>query len=180
MLSSSQYIYSNTWHNNSHGTVPISIMAKLHENSNSLNSYGSGGYKQSYTLTCLSTQAIVHGHSGMQTHAQTYTRYSAKWKLNSLKKQCIYHIRICCDNSFPPGEHVYVCELDQHWFRQWLLAYSAASHYLNPCSLIVMWTPKNERTSVTFKSKYRTFNPRKCIWICRLRNGGYFVQGKMS
>ena len=31
-----------------------------------------------------------------------------------------------------------------------------------------------------FQSKYKTFHSRKCIWKCRLRNGGHFVQGKMS
>ena len=27
------------------------------------------------------------------------------------------------------------------------------------------------------KSKYKHFYSQKCIWICRLRNGGHFVQG---
>ena len=38
---------------------------------------------------------------------------------------------------------------------------------------------EKEQTSVKFKSKYKKFNPRKCIWKCRLRNGGHFVQGEM-
>ena len=28
-----------------------------------------------------------------------------------------------------------------------------------------------------FKSKYKTFHSRKCIWKYRLQNGGHFVQG---
>ena len=29
--------------------------------------------------------------------------------------------------------HILVSESDQHWFRWWLIAYSAPSHYLNQC-----------------------------------------------
>ena len=35
-----------------------------------------------------------------------------------------------------------------------------------------------EQTSVKLQSKYKTFYSRKCIWKCRLQNGGYVVQGK--
>ena len=35
----------------------------------------------------------------------------------------------------------------------------------------------NEQTSVKYLSKYKTFHSRKCIWKCRLWNGGYFAQG---
>ena len=28
-----------------------------------------------------------------------------------------------------------------------------------------------------FNSKYKTFDSRKCVWKCRLRNGGHFVHG---
>ena len=31
-----------------------------------------------------------------------------------------------------------------------------------------------------FKSQYKIFHLRKCIWKCRLRNGGHFVPGDMS
>ena len=34
-----------------------------------------------------------------------------------------------------------------------------------------------EQTSVKFESKCKTFHSRKCIWKCRLRNGGHFVRG---
>ena len=39
--------------------------------------------------------------------------------------------------------HVCVKELGHHWFRWWLVAYSAPSHYLNQCWLIVNRTPGN-------------------------------------
>ena len=37
-----------------------------------------------------------------------------------------------------------------------------------------------EQTSVKFESKRKTFRSGKCIWKCRLWNGGHFVQGEMS
>ena len=40
--------------------------------------------------------------------------------------------------------HIYVIELDYHWFMQWLVAYSAPSHYLNQWWLIVNWTLRNK------------------------------------
>ena len=43
---------------------------------------------------------------------------------------------------------------------------------LNYCQLA-----SREQTSVKFESKYKIFHTRKCIWKCRPRNGGHFVQG---
>ena len=36
----------------------------------------------------------------------------------------------------------YICvsEYGQHWFRWWLAAYSAPSHHLNQCNVIINWT----------------------------------------
>ena len=39
--------------------------------------------------------------------------------------------------------HICVVELSHHWFRWWLVAYSAPSHYLNQCWNIVNWTSRN-------------------------------------
>ena len=52
---------------------------------------------------------------------------------------------ICCWLTHRPlVPHICVSESDQHWFRQWLVAYSAPSHYLNQCQVIVNRTLKNE------------------------------------
>ena len=40
--------------------------------------------------------------------------------------------------------HICVVELGHHWFRQWLVACSALSHYLNQCWNIVNWTFRNK------------------------------------
>ena len=37
-----------------------------------------------------------------------------------------------------------------------------------------------EQTSVNFKSKWKTFHSRKCLWNYCLRKGNHFVQGKIS
>ena len=39
--------------------------------------------------------------------------------------------------------HICVTESGQHWFRQWFVAFSVPSHYLNQCSVIVNWTQRN-------------------------------------
>ena len=40
--------------------------------------------------------------------------------------------------------HICVVELGHHWFRQWLVACSVPSHYLNQCWNIVNWTVRNK------------------------------------
>ena len=37
-----------------------------------------------------------------------------------------------------------------------------------------------EHTSVKLQWKYKIVHSQKCIWKCRLRNGGHFVQGNMG
>ena len=40
--------------------------------------------------------------------------------------------------------HICVSELGQHWFRWWLVAWSAPSHYLNQCWVTVDWVLRNK------------------------------------
>ena len=40
--------------------------------------------------------------------------------------------------------HICISESDQHWFRQWLVAYSAPNHYLNQCWVFVNWSLRNK------------------------------------
>ena len=44
----------------------------------------------------------------------------------------------------PLVQHICVSQSGQHCFRLWLVAYSAPSHCLNQCSIIVNWTPRNK------------------------------------
>ena len=56
---------------------------------------------------------------------------------------CVVDFRLCLTH-FPLVTHIWVSESGQHWFRQWLVAYSAPSHYLNQCWFIVNWTFTNK------------------------------------
>ena len=55
----------------------------------------------------------------------------------------------------PIVPHICVSKLSKHWSRQWLVACSAQSHYLNQCWL-------NE-----IGIKIQNFNLWKCVWKCR-------------
>ena len=60
----------------------------------------------------------------------------------------VYNIYPCfvsrCLTHLPTMPHICVSESGQHWFRKWLVAYSAPSHYLNLCWFIVNWTLRNK------------------------------------
>ena len=47
-------------------------------------------------------------------------------------------------NTLRPSDPSMSQWTDQHWFRQWLVAWTAPSHYLNQCWNIVNWTPINK------------------------------------
>ena len=54
----------------------------------------------------------------------------------------------------PLAPHICVSELVEHWFREWLLSYSAPSHYLNLCWVIFNWTFRNKlRWNFDIKTK---------------------------
>ena len=96
--------------------------------------------------------------------------------------------------------HMCVAKLDQHWFREILVACSVPSHHLNQCWLIGKWTLRNElqwnlngntklfvhenayalypceQTSVKFESNINACF-KKYIWKYHLHNGGHFFFG---
>ena len=80
-------------------------------------------------------------------------------------------------DSFPLVLHICIGELGHHWFRQWCVACSAPSHYLNQCWLIVNWTP-GKKFSVKFESEFYHFLSRKFIRRCCLPNGGHLSKGR--
>ena len=69
--------------------------------------------------------------------------------------------------------HICVNILDHHWFRSWLVAWSAPSHYLNQCWDIVNWTLRNklqwhlnERHIFSFKKIHLKMSSGKCRPFC--------------
>ena len=53
--------------------------------------------------------------------------------------------------------HICVGGYGQHWFRQWLVAYSVPSHYLNQCWVIVNWTLKKKLQLNFYQNKKKSF-----------------------
>ena len=80
---------------------------------------------------------------------------------------------------FPLEPHICASESGQHWFRQWLVAYSAPSHYLKQCWVIVNWTLRN-KLQWNFNQNIKRFIHKKSIWKYCLRNGSHLVKGEMS
>ena len=89
---------------------------------------------------------------------------------NGLQTTESFHGYGCSFNSSPLVPHICVSELGQHWSA---LAYSAPSHYLNECWVIVNWTIGNKLQRF-FLSNHKTFHSRKCTCKYRLRNGRPF------
>ena len=71
----------------------------------------------------------------------------------------------------PLVPHICVGSLGHHWFRQWLVACSTPSHYVNQCWLIANWTPRNE-------FQWNHFHSKKCIRNCRLPKWRTFCPGR--
>ena len=71
--------------------------------------------------------------------------------------------------------HICISQLGHHGFRLRLVTWQAPSHYLNQCSIIVNWTLRNI-LQWKWMSNPNIFIKKKCIWKCRLQNGGHFVR----
>ena len=72
------------------------------------------------------------------------------------------------------GRVTHICvSINHHWFRYWLVAWSAPSHYLNQWLNIVNWTIINKFHWISFK--FKNSYSKKYIWKCCLQNGGQFV-----
>ena len=57
----------------------------------------------------------------------------------------------------PLVPHICIIESGQHWFRWWLVAYSAPSHYLNQYWVIVNWTLWNNLQWILLKIQNFSF-----------------------
>ena len=55
-----------------------------------------------------------------------------------------HYLNQCWLTHLPLVLHICVSKAGQHWFRYWLVAYSAPSHYLNQCWVFVNWTLRNK------------------------------------
>ena len=73
---------------------------------------------------------------------------------------CALYERFGSNNAtlthLPLVPHICISETGQHWFRWWLAAYSAPSHYLNQYWIIVNWTLRN-KLQWNFNKKTKLF-----------------------
>ena len=136
--------------------------------------------------------------SGIWRHCNSYKTCQSTASYTRMRKQmihwCIHKFK--CNIFIDCGEmvlithrgwmsHVIVRKLSHHWFRWWLVAYSAPNHYMNQCFHIVdprnkfqLWTPGTNFSEFLIKmQQFSTF--RKSIWSCSLQNGGHSISASM-
>ena len=64
--------------------------------------------------------------------------------IRSGKKLSLLSLKYIHLTHLPLVPHICVSESGQHWFRWWLVAYSAPSQYLNQCWIVVNCTIRNK------------------------------------
>ena len=62
----------------------------------------------------------------------------------NISPECVPKSLIDNEIITPQCRIICVSEWGQHWFRWWLVAYLAPSHYLNQCWVIVNWNLRNK------------------------------------
>ena len=127
-------------------------------------------------LSRVRHQAIIWSHAGLFLIGVLRTlslnlikiQYFRSWK-------CIWKYRLRIFSEGDELSHLFlepqICvkKSGQHWFRQWLVAYLAPSHYLNKCWFIVNWTPE--------KKFQWNLNRNFIIFFQGNYFGGHFFQG---
>ena len=102
-----------------------------------------------------------------------------KKKKNQWFSNLLIYLQHTCLTHLPLVPHICINKLGHHWFRQWLVACPAPSHYWNQCWLIVIWIPGNKfhwnltRNSTIFIQQ-NAFENVGC------QKGSHFVLGEMS
>ena len=124
----------------------------------------------SLLLDCISggcKQMSKHDHPvALQPWPSLLTKYILNYI--NLKYICISLTHL------PLVPHICVSESGQHWFSQWLVAYSAPNHDLNQCLVISNWTLRN-KFQCNFDTKL--FIQENAFEKVVCQNGGHFFQG---
>ena len=90
-----------------------------------------------------SNQQLLSYHWQRKWFGAEHTgQYLNHWWLELLTCTCVTRPGWVNSPSLVP--HICVGEVNQHWFRNWLVVYPAPSHHLNQCQLIVNWTLRNK------------------------------------
>ena len=80
----------------------------------------------------------IHGNSDRFPNKRLCNSAQVAVWLVGIFTICSKHYTVAQMNTL--YTHLGVNDPDHHWFRLWLVACSAPSHYLNKCWLIVKWT----------------------------------------
>ena len=111
-----------------------------------------------------------------QTRLELRIHNRKKYVYTRAPEKSVERILLKYLTHLPLVAHICVSESGQHWFRYWLVACSAPSHYLNQCWLIVNWTLWNNvqwnlnRYSIIFIQENAAENA-----VCQI--GGQFCPG---
>ena len=92
----------------------------------------------SWYLLCRINRSL----SSMREDFNDLCHLSVDW-LYIENVNCFYVLFFLFFNSLGPSAYMRQW-INHHWFRQWLVAWPAPSHYLNQCWNIVNWTPRNK------------------------------------
>ena len=114
-------------------------------------------WRRKMTAIYRERTALVWCDDNMRFGKRYPFRFSfEKWR----KDGSCHHLAPCSPlYQIPLTTHIHVCvsELGQHRFRQWLIAYSVASPYINQCWLIVNWTHRNKHRWNLNQQKHSSF-----------------------
>ena len=116
------------------------------------------------------------------SNPSSYTLVYLLWWSHKALPSDFWHPR--CPNYYlthlPLVPHKCVSESGQHWFRWWIVAFSAPSHYLNQCLVFVNWTRIRNTLQWNFNQNLYFFIQENAFENVGCQNGGHFVQGEMS
>ena len=102
---------------------------------------------------CLTNMTLHHQRRGHSTgHNISWTSFTFDKMIYSTHSD-YEHL-----NSLRPSDAYMRRSSNRHWSREWLVAWSAPSHHLNQCWIIVNWTLRNK------------------LWWNRNRNSNIFIQ----
>ena len=110
----------------------------------------------------------MHPFTKMLNEIQHISLWASLFKIINLQLLIISVYATICLNHWGRVTHICVVDLGHHWFRYWLVACSAPSHYLNLCWNIVYWT---------FRHKLQwNFNRNSIIFIQEIAFANVFCK----
>ena len=113
----------------------------------------------------------MHPFTKMLNEIQHISLLASLFKIINLQLLIISVYATICLTHWGRVTHICVVDLGHHWFRYWLVACSAPSHYLNLCWNIVYWTFRHKLQwigiqSFSFKKLHLQMSSAKWRLFC--------------